>query len=159
VLACSCKYKNEKQLMTQSNSYADSMKMFMNPEYMTNAMKQMPDFTHFTEGFKKSAEAITSATQMAAESAQSIVRRSAEIVQAQITESFNAMKDLTATSNPEQAAARQQEFLKTSFENAMAGGKEIGEMTSKSAMEMFDLVGKNASSAMNQPMKAGSGKK
>jgi phasin family protein len=145
--------------MTQSNSYADSMKMFMNPEYMINSMKQAPDFTTFTDNFKKAAEAVTSATQMAAESAQSIVRRSAEIAQAQITESFNAMKDITAASNPEQAAARQQEFLKASFENAVAGGKEIGEMTSKSAMEMFDVAGKNASSAMHQSMKSGGGKK
>jgi hypothetical protein len=56
------------------------------------------------------------------------------------------MKDITASSNPEQVAARQQEFLRATMENTMSGFKEIMDIATKSTMEIFETTGKK----MNQ---------
>lgn len=140
--------------MTKENNFTDAMKMFINPDYMINAMKQMPtpDFTHVTDSVKKNTKTIATATQIATESAQALVRRSAEIAQNHISESLKVMQDITAASNPEQAVARQQEFLRDTVEHAIANTKEIIDMASKSAMEMFHTLSSRVSEDLNQSM-------
>lgn len=140
----------------QNNAMFDSMQNFINTEYMVNAMKstQTPDFTSFTNNCKKNADAVTSATQMATESAHALVRRGAEMVQNQMTASFNAMKDMTASSNPEQIAARQQEFLRSTVENTISGAKEMMDIASKSTMEIFETAGKKMSEGLGECVSA-----
>jgi phasin family protein len=140
--------------MTQNNNFTDAMKMFINPDYLMNAMKQMPapDFSHASESMKKNTKTLAVATQIATESAQSLIRRSAEIAQNHVTESLKVMQDMTSATNPEQAVARQQEFVKEAVENAIANTKEIIDMTSKSAMEMFHTLSARVSEDLNQTM-------
>jgi len=139
--------------MTQSQANAgfDAMKNFMNPEYFMNAMKQAetPDLTQFTDNFKKGTESLTHTTQVLSENAQALVRRAAEIAQTHMTESFNAIKDMTAASGPEEASKRHQDYMKSTMERVISDSKEMAQMASKSAIEVFDVVGKKAADSFN----------
>lgn len=137
---------------SQNNAMFDNMQNFINTEYMVNAMKNThtPDFTSFTNNCKKGSEALTSATQIATESAQALARRGAEMVQNHMTASFNAMKDITSSSNPEQIAARQQEFLRSAIENSMSGAKEMMDIASKTTMEIFEAASRKMSEGLSE---------
>lgn len=133
------------------NNFSDAVKMFMNPEYITNFMKQIPtpDFSHATESAKRHTKAVTSANQIASESAQALMRRYAEAAQHQINESLKLLQDVTTASSPEEAVARHQEFVRDTVENNIANTKEIIDMASKSAMEMFNSVSSKISEDMH----------
>lgn len=139
-------------MFDKGNAMFDGMKNFMNTEHMMNAMKSTPtpDFTNFTNNCKKGADAVTATTQLATESAHALARRGAEMVQNQMTESFNALKEMTSSTNPEQVAARQQEFLRSTVENTLAGAKEMMDIASKSAMEIFETTGKKMSEGLGE---------
>lgn len=118
--------------------------------YMKNA--QTPDLSKMTDAFKKNAEAATAAAQMATESANTILRRYAEIAQKQMTASFDAMKDVASARNPEQAMARQQEYVKSAVEESISNAREIIDLTSKVAMEMFSSIGSKMSDTINDSL-------
>ena len=111
-----------------------------------------PDFTYMTNTMKKNAEAYTAAMQVAVESAHTLFRRGAEITQNHITASFDAMKDMTAANNPEQVMARQQEFVKNTVEDTISSSKEIIDLASKSAMEVFASVGSRVSETVSESL-------
>lgn len=130
-----------------NNPLFDSVKSFMNPESMFGFLKQSPvvDFSSFTGIVKQNSEALTAANQIAAESAQSIIKRCAEIYQDGASHMFNTIKDMSSSSDLEQANAHHQNYLKSSVEKAINNTKELLDMASKSSMEIFDVVGKGMS--------------
>jgi phasin family protein len=113
---------------------------------------QAPDFNKIKDTCKKNAEAMASTTQMIAESIQTLCRRSGEIAQDQMTASLNAMKDIASASNPEQAMTRQQEFIKSALEDGVSNTKEMIDLTSKSAMEIFTLIGSKVSDSISDSL-------
>lgn len=135
-----------------SNNQFDFTQQFMNPENFMKNMKGMPsiDFGSFSNMLKNNADAITEANKMASESMQSILKRGSESLQKNATEMFNSMKDAVAAGDMEQMAHCQQKYLKSTLENNLDNTKEMLDMTSKSAMEILDVVGKNMSENMNK---------
>ncbi|MBP7190039.1 MAG: phasin family protein [Rickettsiaceae bacterium] len=141
---------------TSGNNFTETVKMFMNPDYFTNAIKQVPapDFTHVTESAKRHTKAFSSTTQVATESVQSLMRRYAEIAQSQINDSLRLLQNMTSSTNPEEAVAHQQEYLRDSVDVAIANTKEIIDMASKSAMEMFNIVSAKVAEDVNHSLKS-----
>jgi len=111
-----------------------------------------PDFTKITDAAKKNAELLTSTTQVATESAYALLRRGSEIMQNHITSSFDAMKDITAASDPKQAVARQQEFIKSAVECSVSNTKEMFDLAAKSTMEVLASVGTQFSDNLNESL-------
>ena len=134
------------------NQFFDFMKPFMNPESCLNAMKQAPamDFSSFANMVKKNAEVLTSSSQMVAESLQSIVKRGAEVLQNNSSDMLNAIKETAAAEDLEQVAANQQKYIKLALENSINNTKEIMDMSAKSSMEIFEVIGNNISENINK---------
>lgn len=124
------------------NFFNENLKESMNPENFAKQMKEFQgfDLSKVSEVAKKNAEVFSEAAQVAAESAQSLVRRGVEIVQNNASNIFNTMKEVASSANPEQAVARQQQFAQSFVKETVNNTKEMLDMASKSAMEVFDRV-------------------
>lgn len=146
---------------TKSN-FADNIKMFMDPEYITNVIKKIPtpDFTQATESAKRHSKTVESTVKIASDNFQTLMRRYAEITQAQVNASLQLLQNVTSSNNPEEAAAHQQEFIKNSVDQAINHTKEIIDLSSKSAMEVFNNISSkitedigNSFASDNNPLK------
>lgn len=115
---------------------------------------QMPDFTNLANVAKKNAEVFTSAAQTATEGGYALFRRGSEIAQNNITSSFEAIQNITSSSNPEQVMAKQQEFAKNAIEDAVANTKEMIDLASKSAMDVFSSFGSKFTEHVSESMNA-----
>lgn len=115
---------------------------------------QMPDFTNVTQAAKKNVEVLTSAAQTATEGGYALFRRGAEIMQNNLTSSFEAVQNITSSTNPEQATAKQQEFAKNMIEGAVANTKEMIDLASKSTMDVFSSFGSKFTEHMSESMNA-----
>jgi phasin family protein len=124
----------------------------MNPENFTKNFKAIPamDFSSFSNMLKNNATVISEANKMASESLQSIFKRGTESIQNNATEMFNSMKEATSCGDPDQLANCQHKYLKASLENCLDNTKEMLDITSKSAMEIIDVLGKNVTENMNK---------
>jgi len=136
------------------NIFSEGMKDFMNPENFTKNLKGMPgvDFANLSDNLKCNSEALTQAGQMAAESAQAIIRRGAEIVQDNASHAFNSLKEIASAGNPENAVNRQQQFVQNFVQQAVANTKEMMDMSSKAMMEVFEKVSNHAHSNVSTAM-------
>ncbi|MGI4775549.1 MAG: phasin family protein [Janthinobacterium lividum] len=121
----------------------DFIQSHCNPEHMMNSMKNNSaiDLSSLTEAAKKSAQTMTSANQLAAESLQSVVKRTTEVYQNNASEMLNVIKDTSSLSNPEQARIRQEQYIKSCLSSSISNAKEIVDIISKSSMEIFDVIG------------------
>ena len=97
------------------------------------------------------AKAFSDATKAAAEGAQALSRRQAEIFQNAAEEASNFWKEAgTPEKNPEANVAKQTEFAKKSIESAIANSKELLEMANKSNTEAGEIISKRVSAALNE---------
>jgi phasin family protein len=135
-----------------NNNFFDNMKNMMDPQNFMQNMKNMPNFdmNNMASMFKKNAEAMSNMSQVAAENVQAMVRRNAEIAQKSASDAFNMMKDMASSNNPEHSMAKQQQYMKHAFENAMSNTKEMAEMMTKSGMEVFDMLGNKINENINE---------
>ena len=140
--------------MTQSpqNPFADMFKQFADKDYFQNMQKQFMNFdmNNISEMAQRNMDTAMKASQIAVENGQAIMKRAAEISQRQISEAVEATRDFMASSNPELAMQRQQQFMKNSTSNMISNSKELAEMSTKSVMEVFDIFSKR----MNENVEA-----
>ena len=142
------------------NMFGEGMKDFVNPENFTKNFKAMPSFdmSQASDTIKRNSEAFTEAAQVASESAQAIMRRGAEIVQDNATNTFNSIKEIASAGNPENAASRQQQFVQNFMQQAVSNTKELMDMSSKAVMEVFEKIShhtnQNISTCMTTANKA-----
>lgn len=138
--------------MANNNQFFDFAKFFLNPENMINSLKNVPavDFSSFANTVKNNAETLTAINQLTAESIQSLVRRSSEVFQKNASEMFEAIRETTTAGNIEQAASRQQQYIKSNFKNSLENAKELMDMASKSTMEIFEVMGKSMIENLNK---------
>jgi phasin family protein len=148
-----------------TNFFGEGMKEMMNPENFTKHFGNGNgnfDFTKLSNNMKKNTEALQEASQVAVETMQSMFKRGTEIVQDNASNALSAMKEIASSGNPEQAIARQQEFVQNIMREAVSNTKEMVDTASKSAMEVFNKISthaeKNMASAMPESQKT-SGKK
>ena len=134
--------------MTQSpnNMFFDMFKQFADQDSLAKWQKNFSlgnlDAHNYTETAQKHLDAMMKAGQISAENAQAILKRIAEVMQKQMGEAVEASKDFMASSNPEQALQKQQQFLKNATSTAISNSKEMVEMGAKSMMEVYDIFTK-----------------
>ncbi len=130
--------------MFNQNQYFENLKNFMDPANYSQftKMNNVPEMNNVMNACKKCNEAFAQASKTGAENMQAMMHRNAEIAQHNVSNIFNNMKDMSSASNPEQAMNKQREFLQKNIESSLNNLRELVEMTNKSSMEVFDLVGK-----------------
>ena len=139
-----------------NNNHFEFFQSFMNQENLAKSMKWMPntDMTSLGNMIKETAEAITSTNQLISDTVQSIAKRGADSFQKNTSEMFNTMKEATSAGDIEQIANCQQNYWRTTVENNINSAKEILDITSKSSIEVLDVMGKNFTEKMNKPFAA-----
>jgi phasin family protein len=136
-----------------TNMFGDGFKDMMNPENFTKYSGSSNfDFTKLSNNIKKNTEALQEASQVAVETMQSMFKRGTEIVQDNASNAFSAMKEIASSGNPEQAIARQQEFVQNLMRETVCNTKEMVDTASKSAMEVFNKISKHAENNMSENM-------
>jgi phasin family protein len=109
----------------------------------------MLDMDALAAAQRKNIEALTAANRIALEGAQAVAKRHMEILQASMTEMTEAMRGAAAT-DPKEAAARQAEMLKGSYERAVGNMKELADLIQKSNGEALGLLNKRFTEAMDE---------
>ena len=89
---------------------------------------------------RKNIEALSSANQVAAQGMQAIYARQVEIMQQAMDEARTVAEDMTAATDPRDAAAKQAEIAKVAYEKALANMRELAEMTAKANAEAADAI-------------------
>lgn len=99
---------------------------------------------------KKNLEAFNTANQVASEGIQLLAKRQAEIARDSIEEMSQAVKQLMTAQSPEQNAAKQTDFAKSTLERALANMRELAELAAKSNSEAFDVINKRLLASMDE---------
>jgi len=137
--------------MTNNNPF-ETFQSFMNQEAMSKYMKLMPnmDFNSLTSMLRESSEAFNSTGQLISESLQSVAKRGADAFQKNTSEMFSTMKEAISAGDMEQVNNCQQNYIKSAVENNISNAKEILDITSKSSMEILDMIERNLSKNLNK---------
>jgi phasin family protein len=99
---------------------------------------------------RRNVEAFTAANQMMMESAQAITKRQTEMIRDTVEQFLKTTKDIMTSSSPETNTARQTEYAKSMYENAISSAREISEMATKSSMEAFDMLNRRAAESVEE---------
>ncbi len=89
---------------------------------------------------RKNVEAFTAANRLAIEGIQAVMRRQLEIFRQTVEESTRTVRELTATSEPQERMVKQIDLLKTAYEQALNNMNELSDMLNKSNHEASDLI-------------------
>lgn len=92
------------------------------------------------ETHKRNIEAISSAGQVVAEGFQAFSKRQAEIVRETLENAGDAVRNLMATTSPEESANRQADIAKQSLERAMSNMRELVELATKANNEAAEVL-------------------
>ncbi|HTW69232.1 MAG TPA: phasin family protein, partial [Acetobacteraceae bacterium] len=79
----------------------------------------MPDMEAFITANRRNIETLTAANRVAMEGAQAVARRNMEIMQQNMAELTECMKELASAEGPQAKAAKQAELLKQAYERAV----------------------------------------
>jgi len=137
--------------MAQNNNpFAEAFKSF-------DAFKnQVPafDLNDAAEQARKNIESLVEINKLIAEGAQNVVSRQLEIAQANAEAAVKAFKDVAASKDPKEAAAKQADAAKAAVEKSVSDASEIIELASKSNSKAADLIGKQVSAGLKELNKA-----
>jgi phasin family protein len=109
----------------------------------------MPDMDALATAQRKNLEALTAANRIALEGAQAVAKRHMEILQASMSDMTEVMRG-AATSDPKDAATRQAEMMKVSYERAVGNMKELADLIQKSNTEALGMLNKRFTEAMEE---------
>lgn len=98
------------------------------------------DMSVVIEHQRKNIEALTTANRQALEGLQAVAMRQSEILRDTMNEAVAALKDLSASSGPTEAASKQAQLLGKALEKALTNMRELAEMAAKSNSEAFEVV-------------------
>ncbi len=98
------------------------------------------DMDSLMDAQRKNIEAVTAANRAAAEGAQALAGRQAEILRETMQQWQDAANDLIANADSEKVAGRQAEFVQATMEQALANMRELAEMAAKSQSDAFDAI-------------------
>jgi phasin family protein len=132
-----------------TNPFADAFKAFTDFS-ATNTKTPSVDVNALISLQRRNAETLSAVNQVVTESIQAVIRRQAEILQANASDAFQFFKEVTSSSSPENATAKQTAFAKNALETALSNTRELAEMVSKSNIEVFDVIGKRISENANE---------
>lgn len=150
-------YENNNTSNNQNNSFAgnqmfDFMKSFMDPEFYTNSVKNMPqvDMVGFSENMKKATKVLATTNQIATESMQSMMKKNAEILQNNAANFMNVAKGTTNIGDMKQINESQQRCVKLAYESSLHNAKELVNMAFDASMKIFEVLNSNITEQMNQ---------
>jgi phasin family protein len=123
-------------------------------EEFTKAFSQFKvpgvDMTGIIASQQKNLEALTAANKAAMEGMQAIAARQSEIMQQTMTATASAAEDLIKSSTPKEAAAKQSDLVKATFEKALADMTEIAQMVAKSNSEAGAAINKRITESLDE---------
>ena len=99
---------------------------------------------------RKNVETLTQANRVAFEGLQAIARRQAEILQETMNEATKGVDAIAKAGSPPDAAAKQAELVKVSFEKALGNMRELAEMVTKANQEAVGAVTHRVSEALDE---------
>ena len=102
---------------------------------------------------QKNLEALTVANQAAIAGIQAVATRQAEIIQQTMTATASAAEDLVKSGTPQEAAAKQAELVKSTFEKALSDMTEIAELVAKSNSEAGAAINKRITESLEEVKK------
>lgn len=114
------------------------------------------DVNQLIAHYRRNAETGSAVIQIATASTQEIARRQAEIIRSNAEQALKASKEIVGNSSPESAAAKQADFAKNWLEYNVNSAREIVELGTKSAQEVFDIVNKHISQQVKEFSEAAS---
>ena len=122
-----------------NNNPFEYMQSFMNYDNFTKNV-QSTDFSSFSNMIKNTTEAINSTNQMMSENLQSIFKRGSDSLQKNTTEMYSTMKDAISAGDVAQISACQKKYLQSTVDNNVNNTKEVLDMSTKSMMEILDVL-------------------
>jgi phasin family protein len=102
------------------------------------------------DAYRKNIEALTTASQVAAEGMQAVVKRQAEIMHETMDGYATMMRDFSAPRSTEEAAAKQADLAKRTFETTLSQMRELGNMIAKTNRDSLDVLNKRVAEMMNE---------
>ena len=126
-------------------------------EEFTKAFSQFKlpgvDMSGIIASQQKTLEALTVANKTAIAGIQAVATRQAEILQQTMTATASAAADLIKSGTPQEAAAKQTDLVKSTFEKALSDMTEISEMVAKSNSEAGDAINKRITESLDEVKK------
>jgi len=98
------------------------------------------DMEALAKSQQKNMEALMKANEAAVAGTQELLKRQAELFQEALKEASDASQNMTASGNPQEAAAKQVELVQAAVEQALKNSTEISEIVSKTQNDVADTV-------------------
>jgi phasin family protein len=122
------------------------------------------DMNELTNSFSKACEdanafitsymgAATKSSAAAWQGFEAMARNMNEMIQDQVTRSVSISKTLMTAKSPQEAADTHAEYMKDCFDNLVAGGSKISEISLHTAKGAIDPLSQHANEAMGAIMK------
>ncbi len=108
------------------------------------------DFDAVLELQKKNFDAITAANQVAAEGAQALAKRQAEMLQQAMEEVSKMIESFSKIDNPQAVAAAQADLLKGAFVKSVDNTRELADLMTKSNTEASDALNTRVVEALDE---------
>jgi phasin family protein len=108
------------------------------------------DMGQVADSYRKNVEAIASASQLAVEGMQAVVKRQTEILRESVEDYSRLLRDFATPASAEEAASKQAELAKHTFETALAHMREISEMIAKANNESLEVLNKRVSAMLDE---------
>ncbi|HEU5046735.1 MAG TPA: TIGR01841 family phasin [Rickettsiales bacterium] len=136
--------------MTYNNAFTEWTKVF--GDFKAPAI----DVNQIISQYRRNAETTSNVIQIATASTQEIARRQAEILRSNAEQAIKATKEIASNATPENAAAKQADFAKNWLEYNVNSVRELVELGTKSAQEVFEVVNKHISEQVKEFSEAAS---
>ena len=104
----------------------------------------------FVNAQRRNFEALTAANQLAAEGLREVARRQSEIVREGVEVYAGAVREMLATGDAEDKAARQAELAKAGYETAVANAQELSQLMVKAQSEAFEVINKRVTEGLDE---------
>lgn len=123
-------------------------------EEFTKAFSQFKlpgvDMSGIIASQQKNLEALTVANKTAIAGIQAVATRQAEIMKQTMTATASAAEDMLKSGTPQEAATKQADLVKSTFEKALSDMTEIAEMVAKSNSEASDAINKRITESLDE---------
>jgi phasin family protein len=123
--------------------YAGYSKMFGEfGKMFGNGRAPMFDMAALLDAQRKNIDALSAANRLALEGVQAVAQRQGELFRQAVQNFSGVTREIAAEASPEQKFARQAEFAKASFEDAVSNFGEIADLAQKSGAQALAVINK-----------------
>ena len=119
-------------------------------KFMSELKLPTLDVNALTASYRKNVEAMTTAAQVAAEGMQAVVKRQAEILRDQVEEYSRLVREFGTPASAEEAAGKQAELARRSFETALVHLRELTQRIAKANSESLEVLNKRVAEMLEE---------